>query len=48
MIGGIYDSKATNKTWMFNGNEWEEKADMNVKRIEHACSIVSVTDEKVK
>ena len=37
----------TNKTWLFNGNTWEEKAPMSIPRDRPACSIINMPDGEV-
>ena len=37
----------TNKTWLFNGNTWEEKTPMSIPRDRPACSIISMPDGEV-
>ena len=37
----------TNKTWIFNGSVWEEKAPMSIPRDRAACSIVNMPDGEV-
>ena len=37
----------TNKTWLFNGNTWEEKTPMSIPRDRPACSIINMPDGEV-
>ena len=37
----------TNKTWLFNGNTWEERTPMSIPRDRPACSIINMPDGEV-
>merc|ERR1719150_414093 len=37
----------TNKTWLFNGNTWEEKTPMSIPRDRPACSIINMPDGEI-
>ena len=43
-IGGAVQ---TNKTWMFNGNSWEARAEMSIARDRPACSIMNMPNGEV-
>ena len=43
LFGGVQ----TNKTWMFDGTKWTNKADMLIARDGPACSIVQEANGKV-
>ena len=45
---GIAPGVLTNRTWMFDGRAWVEKAEMRIAREKHACSIVNMANGKVK
>ena len=36
-----------NKTWLFNGNTWEERTPMSIPRDRPACSIINMPDGEV-
>ena len=37
----------TNKTWLFNGNTWEERTPMSIPRDRPACSIINMPNGEV-
>ena len=43
LFGGVQ----TNKTWIYDGKKWTQKADMLIARDGPACSIVQETNGKV-
>ena len=43
-IGGALQ---TNKTWLYNGNSWEARAEMSIARDRPACSIVNMPNGEV-
>ena len=38
----------TNKTWLFNGNTWEERTPMSIPRDRPACSIINMPNGEVR
>ena len=45
--GSVDGGFQTNRTWIYNGQEWKETAQMNIARDRPACSLVNMPDGKV-